>query len=120
MKAVFSRNVYILNWACEEFLSEKSRTKEKNDAGVIHTCIIIWLPNISSSSIIELQSQLYVSWRLGAGDLAHCRSQGHVRCVVLDMVEGVDEVGSELQPESLGNREVLMQAEVNIVVVRRT
>ena len=44
----------------------------------------------------------------------------HIGCVVLDMVESIDEVGSELQPESLGNREVLMQTEVNVAVMRRT
>ena len=119
MKAVFPRNVYILIGLARSS-SPRNRAPRKNDAGVIHTCIIIWLPNIGSSSIIELQSQLYVPWRLGAGNLPHRRSQGHVGCVVLDMVEGVNEVGSELQPESLGNREVLMQAEVNIAVVRRT
>ncbi len=44
----------------------------------------------------------------------------HIGCVVLDVVEGVDEVGSELQPESLADREVLVQAEVNVAVMRRT
>ena len=77
-------------------------------------------PIIGSSSIIELKSQLYVSWRLGAGDLPHRGSQTHTRCIVLDMVEGVDEVSPELQPESLCKWKVLMQAEVNIAVVRRT
>src|ERR1035437_3751744 len=120
MKAVFPGNIHILNSACEDSLSEKSRTK-KNYAGVINACIIIiWLPNMGSTSIIELQRQLYVPGRLGAGNLSHRGSQTHIRCVELDMVESIDEVGSELQPESLRYREVLMQTEVDVAVMRRT
>lgn len=71
-------------------------------------------------SVIEFQSQLYISWRLGTGDLSHRGSQTHVRCVELHVVERVDEVASELQAESLSNREVLMQTEVDVAVMRRT
>src|SRR5271169_649550 len=110
MKAVFPRNMHILNWFCEDSLSQKSRTK-KNAAGVIHACIIIiWVP----TSIIELQSQLYVSWRLITRNLPHCGSQTHIRCVELGVVESIYEVGSELHSEPLSNGEVLMQTEVDI------
>ena len=53
---------------------------------------------------------------LGAGacNLPHRRSQTHIRCVELDVVESVDEVGAELQAEPLRNQEVLMQAEIDI------
>ncbi len=44
----------------------------------------------------------------------------HIRCVELDVVESIDEVGSELHPESLRYREVLMQTEVDVAVMRRT
>jgi hypothetical protein len=52
--------------------------------------------------VVELQRELNISGRLGAGDLPHGCSQAHIRCVQLRVVEGVDEVGSELQPEPLG------------------
>ncbi len=80
-------------------------------------------------SVVEFQRQLYVPWGLGAGNLSHrgwrlaglnrC-GQTHVRCVELDMVESVDEVGSELQPESLSDWEILMQTHVDVGVVGRT
>lgn len=75
---------------------------------------------MGSGSKIELQRQLYVPGRLGAGNLSHRRSQTHIRCIELDMVESIDEVGSELQPESLAHREVLMQTQVDVAVMRRT
>ena len=77
--------------------------------------IIIRFP----SSVVELQSQLDVSWRLSARNLSHTGTNAHARCVVLNMVEGVDEVRPELQPESFRNRKVLMQTEIDVTVMRR-
>ena len=71
------------------------------------------------TSIVELQRQLDVSWRLSARNLAHAGANTHARCIVLNMIEGVDEVRAELQPESFGNRKVLMQAEIDVTVMRR-
>ena len=69
-------------------------------------------------SVVELQSQLYVPRGLGACDLSHLGSQGRVGCVELGVVKGVDEVGSELQSESLRNGEVLVQTQVDVAVMR--
>jgi len=79
-------------------------------------CIIIrvWF------SVVEFQRQLYVPWGLGPGNLSHRGSQAHVGCIELDMVESVDEVGPELQPEPLSDWEVLMHTHVNIGVSGRT
>ena len=71
-------------------------------------------------SVVDFHRQLNVSWWLRAGNLAHRGSQTHVGCVVLDVVECVDEVGSELQPESLSDWEVLMQTQVDVGVTGRT
>ena len=71
-------------------------------------------------SVVDFQRQLYVPWGLGTGNLSHRRSQAHVGCVELDMVECVDEIGSELQPESLHDWEVFMQTHVDVRVMGRT
>ena len=76
--------------------------------------IRIWL------SVVELQRELYVPRWLGTCNLSHRSAQAHVRCVELDMVEGVDEVGPELQPEPLPDWEVFVQAQVDVGVVGRT
>ena len=68
-------------------------------------------------SVVEFQRQLYVPWGLGTGNLSHRGPQTHVGCVVLHMVESVDEVGSELQPESLTYWEVFMHTQVDIGVM---
>jgi hypothetical protein len=66
-KVVVQRDEHILDGACEDSLPEKSQ-KNKNDAGGVSACFIIIR---FATSIIELQSQLDVSWGLGAGNLAH-------------------------------------------------
>ena len=71
-------------------------------------------------SVVEFQCQLDVSWGLGTCNLSHRGSQTHVGCVVLGMVESVDEVGSELQPETLCDWEVLMHTHVDVCVTGRT
>ena len=88
---------------------------KKNDAGDEFACIII----LVLFSVIEFQSQLYVPWGLGAFDLSHAGTDAHIRCVELDVVEHVDEVGSELQAEPLRKLEVLVQAQVYVCVMRR-
>ena len=50
---------------------------------------------------VELQRQLDVPWGLSARNLSHRGSQAHVWCVELDVVESIDEVGSELQTKPL-------------------
>lgn len=77
-------------------------------------CIIIRGP----ISVVDFQRQLYVPWWLSAGDLSHRTSQAHVGCVVLHVVEGVDEVGPELQSELLSDWEILVQTEIDICVMR--
>ena len=42
--------------------------------------------------------------------------QGRVGNRSVDVVESIEEVGAKLQPESLGEREILMQADVPVVV----
>ena len=87
--------------------------KEKNDAGVVDACIII-IGLSGPASVIELQGQLNVPGRLRAGDLPKAASQGRAWRIVLDMVERVDEVGTELQPEPLRDGEVFMQTHIDI------
>lgn len=79
-------------------------------------CIIIRV----RFSVVEFHRQLYVSWGLGTGNLPHRGSQAHVGCVELDVIESVDEIGSELQPEPLSDWEVFVQTHVDVGVVRRT
>ena len=71
-------------------------------------------------SVVEFHRQLYVSWGLGAGNLSHRGPQIHVGCVELGMVESVDEVGSELQPESLADWEILVHTHVYVGVTGRS
>ena len=70
-------------------------------------------------SEVELQRQLYVPWGLGSCNLPHRGSQGHVWGVELDVVESIDEVGSELQTKPLRYLKVLMQTQVYVGVMRR-
>src|SRR5215472_8751652 len=114
-KTAFPKDLYIGRGALKES-SLKSRAKEKNDAGASSACImIIRVP----TSIIELQCELYVPGRLGTCDLSHRVSQAHVGRIVLDVIESVNEVGSKLQAEALGNRKVFMQAQIYVGVTRR-
>jgi len=85
-------------------------------------------PLYEFASVIEFQRQLYVPHRLGAGDLTHTSvarnriwgyAQTHVWSIVLYVVKEIDEVGTELQPESLRNRKILMQTQVNVGVMGR-
>ena len=95
---------------------DPSLKSNDNEAGELLACLIIR----ALFSVIEFQSQLYVPRWLGACNLPHRRSQTHVGCVQLDVVESIDEVGSELQPDPLRKGEILVQTHVNIGVVRRT
>src|SRR3954463_13515789 len=70
-------------------------------------------------SVIKFQRQLYVPRRRGASDLSHRRAETHIWCVELNVVEGVDKVASELQPEPLCKLEVLVQTQINVRVVGR-
>src|SRR5438045_6571985 len=76
-------------------------------------------PLYELASVIEFQRQLYVPWGLGSGYLPHGGAQPHVWRVVLDVVESIKEVASELQSEPLGNREILMQTQIDVGVRRR-
>src|SRR3954453_21336638 len=96
---------------CRRPLSEKNA----NDAGEVRACIII-----RSFLIVEFQRQLDISWRLRTCNLSHRGSQPHIGCVELDMVECVDEVGSELQSEPLREREVFMHTHVDVSVMGPT
>ena len=60
-------------------------------------------------SVVELQRKLDVPWGLSTRNLSHLGSQAHVGCVELDVVESIDEVGSELQTKPLRYLKVLMQ-----------
>ena len=96
----------------------KNRAKKLMQAQAIYACIrdyTWWL----GTSIVYLQSHLYVPWRLSAGNLSHRRSQTHVRSIVLRMIESVDEVGPELHSEPLCDLEVFMHTEIQVGVTRR-
>ena len=71
-------------------------------------------------SVVELQRQLYVPRWLGTCNLSHRGSQAHIGRIELDVVEGVDEVTSELQTEALCKLKVLVQAQIHISEMRRT
>src|SRR6185312_16222061 len=71
------------------------------------------------SSIVKLERQLNVPWRLRAGNLAHGRSKAHIRSVVLNMIEEVDEVTPELQSDPFRDWKVLMQAHIHVGITRR-
>src|SRR5256885_8840172 len=84
-------------------------------AGVIACLIIRGL-----CLVVELQRKLNVPWRLSTGNLSQLRTQvPNVWCVQLDVVEGIDEVSSELQFEPLRNLDVLVQTQIYIGVTRR-
>src|SRR5258708_16606915 len=68
--------------------------------------------------VVELQSELDIPWRLGAGNLSHRGSKIHVWCVELHVVKRIDEISSELQPEPLRELEVLMQTQVYVGIMR--
>src|ERR1700675_1932491 len=68
--------------------------------------------------VVELQRKLNVPWRLSAVDLSHVGAKAHIGCVKLDVVKRVDEIGSELQLEPFREKEVLMQTQVHIGVMR--
>src|ERR1700730_4093103 len=70
--------------------------------------------------VVELQRQLDISLRLGAGNLPHILSKAHVWCIELDVVKRIHEVSSELQLKPFGKREVLMQTQVYVCVTRPT
>ena len=44
----------------------------------------------------------------------------HIRCIELNVVESVDEVGPELQAEPLSELKILMQTHVYVGEMRRT
>src|SRR6185312_5768426 len=71
------------------------------------------------SSIVKLERQLNVPWRLRAGNLPNRRAKARIRSIVLNVIKGIYEVGPELQPEPFCQREVLMDARIYIGVARR-
>lgn len=83
---------------------------------MVFACLIIRRLQL----IVELKSELDVSWRLCTGDLPQRWTQvPRIRRVGLHMVESIDEVRAELQSEPLRHLEVLMKAEVYVRVVCR-
>src|SRR6185437_4856299 len=71
------------------------------------------------SSIVKLERQLNVPWRLRAGNLSHARSEGRVRSIVLNVVEKINEVAPELQMNAFCEWEVFMQAHIHVGISRR-
>lgn len=71
-------------------------------------------------SVVELQRQLDIPWRLGTGNLSHVSANTRAGHVQLYVVKRIDEVRSELQPEPLCHLEVLLQTQVNVGVMRRS
>src|SRR6516165_405146 len=66
--------------------------------------------------VVELQTKLDISRRLGGLDHTGCaRLYGGVRHRKVHVVKSVQEVGSELQPESFRDREVFLQASIPVV-----
>ena len=72
--------------------------KKKNEADGVFACLIVRRLCL----VVELQRKLNIPWRLGGRNLSYCSSKVHVRGVQLNVVECIDEVGPELQPEPLG------------------
>ena len=81
------------------------RHKNQNGAGGVAACPIIRALRL----VIELQSELNIPWRLGAGNLPHGGTEAHVWRIELHVVKRIDEITPELQPEPLRELEVLMQ-----------
>src|SRR6202035_159503 len=72
----------------------------------------------SSASVIELQRKLDVSRRLGvAVDDSGCGlAHGGIRNCQVDAVKRIQEIGAELNPETLRYLEVFLQADVPVVI----
>jgi hypothetical protein len=68
VKIVFNWNEHILDKACENPF--QNNCKKEMMQALVRACIIIRL----ATSVVELQRQLDVSWRLSAGDLSHRRA----------------------------------------------
>src|SRR5579863_10304446 len=73
------------------------------------------LPHDTASEV-ELQGELDVARVLRAIDQPHIASQRRSRSIQVDAVEGVDEVGAELQPLRLGDAKVLLQTQVHVEI----
>src|SRR5262245_18903518 len=70
--------------------------------------------------VVKLQRKLNVSRILRTGDLSHRASKAHIRSIEVHMVERVYEIGAELHFEAFIDLEVLLQADVPVVVPRTT
>ena len=60
--------------------------------------------------VVELQRKLYVPRVLRARNLPHCASKIHIRCVEVDVIEGVHEIATELKLVPFRKLKVLLQA----------
>ena len=100
----------------KELFDVPSLRSNVNEAGEIFARFIIR----GLFLVIDFQGQLYVPGWLSTCDLPHRGSKAHIGCVELDVIERVDEVGSELQSKLFPDREVFMQTHVYIGVMRRT
>src|SRR5260370_19097119 len=91
-------------WTRKGYFRIKIRQASKTPASIIHR------------SVIEFQSELDVTWGLGAGEDSHPRT--YSRCATIRIqihtIESIQEVGAELQLHSLTEVKVLLQAQVNI------
>ena len=68
-----------------------------------------------TASIIQFQRKLDVTWVLRSIDNPHSPSAtASIGSVQIHAIEGVKEISPELNPHSLGNREVLLHAQIDI------
>src|SRR6266481_763671 len=95
-------------WTRKENLGIKIRQASKTPALIIHR------------SVIEFQSELDVARGLRTGEDSHPRthSRGATIRIQIYAVESIEEVRAELQPHSLRDGKVLLQAQVHISVSR--
>src|SRR5216683_575047 len=97
-------------WTRKGYLRIKIRQASKTPASIIHR------------SVIEFQSELDVAWGLRTGEDSHPRTHSRRATIRIQIhpIESIKEVGAELQPHSLTEGEVLLQAQVHIRVSRST
>src|SRR6267143_2675258 len=97
-------------WTRKGYLRIKIRQASKTPASIIHR------------SVVEFQSELDVAWGLRTGEEPHPRTHSGRATIRVQIhpIESIKEVGAELQPHSLTEGEVLLQAQVHVRVSRST
>ena len=72
-----------------------------------------------TASIVQLQRKLDVTWILRSIDHPHSPSAtASIGSVQIHAIEGVKEISPELDPYPLGNREILLHAQIHVPKTR--